>query len=142
VDDGVAPAVRGGGCIATFRGFAGSTDRGVRWLPVWVSDRVEDTAALEDLRDQAESGVLSLRVAATFPFEQAAEAHRLMEAGGVPSFASKPVTHHSGVFDRLPNLTVVVTEQGSAWVPGVLERMDARRRGAPELLGQRVVRTR
>ncbi|MFC9912885.1 NADP-dependent oxidoreductase [Streptomyces sp. NPDC127197] len=83
MDDAVAPAVRDGGSIVTFRGFTGSTDRGVRWNPVWVTDRLQDTAAMEALRDQAESGVLSLRVAATFPFEQAAEAHRLLEAGGV-----------------------------------------------------------
>ncbi|GAA4807604.1 zinc-binding dehydrogenase [Streptomyces ziwulingensis] len=34
-------------------------------------------------RDQAESGVLTLRVARTYPLEQVAEAHRLIEEGGV-----------------------------------------------------------
>ena len=83
MDDAVASAVRDGGSIATFRGFTGSTERGLRWKPVWATDRLTDTAAMDQLRDQAESGVLSLRVAATFPFEQAAEAHRVLEAGGV-----------------------------------------------------------
>jgi NADPH:quinone reductase-like Zn-dependent oxidoreductase len=43
----------------------------------------EDRAALDRLRQQAEDGVLTLRVARTFPAEQAAEAHRLLERGGV-----------------------------------------------------------
>lgn len=34
------------------------------------------------LRQQAEDGIRTLRVARTFPAEQAAEAHRILEAGG------------------------------------------------------------
>ena len=44
---------------------------------------LERTDWLEELRALAEAGLLALRVAATFPPEQAAEAHRLMEAGGL-----------------------------------------------------------
>jgi hypothetical protein len=36
-----------------------------------------------DLRAAADGGLLALRVAATFPPEQASQAHRLMEAGGL-----------------------------------------------------------
>jgi NADPH:quinone reductase-like Zn-dependent oxidoreductase len=43
----------------------------------------EDRAALDRLRQQVEEGVLTLRVAQTFPAEQAADAHRLLERGGV-----------------------------------------------------------
>jgi len=43
----------------------------------------QDRAALDRLRQQAEDGVLTLRVAETFPAEKAAEAHRKLEAGGV-----------------------------------------------------------
>ncbi|MET1089584.1 MAG: zinc-binding dehydrogenase [Arthrobacter sp.] len=68
--------------IATFKGFTGATDRDVSWFPVFVYDRIRDTAALTRLRDQAESGVLTLRVAGTHPLEQVAEAHRLIEEGG------------------------------------------------------------
>lgn len=79
----VAAAVRDGGGIATFKGFTGDTDRGVSWFPVFVYDRIRDTAALTRLRDQAESGVLTLRVVGSYPLEQVAEAHRLIEEGGV-----------------------------------------------------------
>jgi hypothetical protein len=34
------------------------------------------------LREQAEAGVVTLRVAATYPPEQAADAHARLEAGG------------------------------------------------------------
>ncbi|MDX3243549.1 NADP-dependent oxidoreductase [Streptomyces sp. ME18-1-4] len=84
----VASGVCDGGTIVTLQGFTGTTDRGVRWLPffvngLFVNGRVRDTAALTELRDQAESGTLALRVAATYPPEQAGEAQRLFEVGGV-----------------------------------------------------------
>ncbi|GLW51922.1 hypothetical protein Stsp02_75820 [Streptomyces sp. NBRC 14336] len=41
----VAPVVYDGGSIATFRGYTGSTDRGVRWHLVWVSERLDEVAA-------------------------------------------------------------------------------------------------
>jgi len=72
-----------GGAIATFKGFSGDTDRGVRWFPVFVYDRIRATAALTRLRDQAETGALTLRLAGTYPLEQVAEAQRLVEEGGV-----------------------------------------------------------
>jgi len=83
VGDSIAAAVRDGGAIATFKGFSGDTDRGVRWFPVFVYDRIRDTAALTRLRDQAETGALTLRVAGTYPLEHVAEAQRLVEEGGV-----------------------------------------------------------
>lgn len=83
VGQAVAAAVRDGGGIATVKGFIGDTDRGVRWFPVFVYDRIRDTTALTRLRDLAESGVLTLRVARTYQLEQVAEAHRLIEASGL-----------------------------------------------------------
>ncbi len=50
---------------------------------VWVGDVLERTDWLHELSDLAARGVLVLRVAATFPPERAADAHRLMEAGGL-----------------------------------------------------------
>lgn len=79
----VATAVRDGGVISTFKGFTGATDRGVSWVPVFVYERIRDTAAVTRLRDEAESGLLPLRVAGTYPLEQVAEVHRLFEDGGV-----------------------------------------------------------
>jgi NADPH2:quinone reductase len=83
VGDAVAVAVRDGGVISTFKGFTGATDRGVSWFPVFVYDRIQDTAALTRLSDLAEVGTLTLRVAGTYPLEQVAEAQRLVEEGGV-----------------------------------------------------------
>lgn len=51
--------------------------------PVLVASVREDTALLDTLRLQAEQGVLSLRVAKVLPASDAAEAHRLLEAGGL-----------------------------------------------------------
>jgi NADPH:quinone reductase len=79
----VLPAVREGGAVATVRGYRGDGQRGLRVFPTLVRRVAEDRAALDRLRQQAEDGVLSLRVARTFPAERAAEAHRLLEAGGV-----------------------------------------------------------
>jgi len=79
----VLPAVRDGGAVATVRGYRGDGQRGLRVFPTLVRKVAEDRAALDRLREQAEAGVLALRVAATFPAEQVAEAHRRLEAGGV-----------------------------------------------------------
>ena len=48
-----------------------------------VFDHAERTDILDRLVGQAEDGTLSLRVAQVLPAEQAAEAHRLLAAGGV-----------------------------------------------------------
>ncbi|MCU1379005.1 MAG: putative TIM-barrel fold metal-dependent hydrolase [Acidimicrobiales bacterium] len=48
----------------------------------------------------------------------------VMETG---FFANRALWHLmlSGVFDRFPDMKLVLTEQGSQWVPNVLDRMDA-----------------
>jgi NADPH:quinone reductase-like Zn-dependent oxidoreductase len=79
----VLPAVKDGGAMATVRGYRGDGQRGVRVLPNQVARAAEDRAGLDRLRQQVEDGVLTLRVARTFPAEQAAEAHRTLERGGV-----------------------------------------------------------
>jgi NADPH:quinone reductase-like Zn-dependent oxidoreductase len=80
-------AVRDGGAVVTLRGYDGSDDdasdtRGITFHPVYVRNYAHEQAKLEGLRHQAEAGALTLRVARTFPAEQAPEAHRLLEAGG------------------------------------------------------------
>jgi NADPH2:quinone reductase len=83
LDARVLPAVRDGGRVATVRGYRGDgTDR-VTVLPILVRRVARDRAALDRLREQAEQGVLTLRVARTFPAEEAAQAHRLLARGGV-----------------------------------------------------------
>jgi NADPH:quinone reductase len=79
----VLPAIRDGGGLATVRGYRGDGQRGIEAHPTLVRRVAEDRAALDRLRQQAEDGVLTLRVARAFPVEEAAEAHRVLEAGGV-----------------------------------------------------------
>jgi NADPH:quinone reductase len=79
----VLPAVRDGGAVATVRGYRGDGSRDLRVFPTLVRRVAQDRAALGRLRQQAEDGVLTLRVAQTFAAEKAADAHRLLEGGGV-----------------------------------------------------------
>jgi NADPH:quinone reductase-like Zn-dependent oxidoreductase len=79
----VLPAVRDGGAVTTVRGYRGNGQRGVRVFPTLVRRVAQDRAALDRLRQQAEDGVVTLRVAQALPAEQAAEAHRRLERGGV-----------------------------------------------------------
>ncbi|GAA4775655.1 NADP-dependent oxidoreductase [Citricoccus nitrophenolicus] len=81
--EAVVPAVRQDGTVITIRGYDESSERGVRFQPVLVVDYARERQKLDTLRQQAEDGVVSLRVASSLPAEQAAEAHRRLEAGGV-----------------------------------------------------------
>jgi NADPH:quinone reductase-like Zn-dependent oxidoreductase len=78
-------AVRNGGGMVTLRGFDGSGpgDRGVRFHPLYVRHYARAHALLDGLRAQAEAGTLTLRVARVLAPEQAPEAHRLLESGGM-----------------------------------------------------------
>ena len=76
------PAVRDGGRIATVRGFRGEPERGITFHPVSVRTYAREREKLDRLRHQAEAGEVTLRVATALPAERAAEAHRLLEAGG------------------------------------------------------------
>jgi NADPH:quinone reductase len=82
-DAALLPAVRDGGAMATVRGYRGDGQRDVRVLPTRVSRAAEDRAGLDRLRQQVEDGLLTLRVARTFPAEEAAEAHRALARGGI-----------------------------------------------------------
>ena len=79
------PAIRDGGQIVVVRGWDGDEveDRGIRVHPVAVARVLDRTDWLEELRALASDGRIKLRVAAEFPPEQAAEAERLMDAGGL-----------------------------------------------------------
>jgi NADPH:quinone reductase len=78
------PAIRPGGGLAYVRGWEGDDvvgDVTIHRVQVWTV--LERTDWLDELRQLAEQGVLKLRVAETFPPERAADAHRLMDAGGL-----------------------------------------------------------
>src|SRR3954449_3182559 len=77
----VLPAVRDGGAVATVRGYRGDGQRGIRVYPTLVRRVARDRAALDRLREQAEDGVLTLRVAETFPAGKAAEGPRRARGG-------------------------------------------------------------
>jgi NADPH2:quinone reductase len=78
------PAIRDGGGVAVVRGWDGSeTERGIEVHEVFVRTVLERTDWLEDLRRLASDGQLALRVAGKYPPEDAAQAHRLMDAGGL-----------------------------------------------------------
>jgi NADPH:quinone reductase-like Zn-dependent oxidoreductase len=78
------PAVRDGGVVATVRGrYTGDGQRGLRVTPVSVGRYAEEWEKLDRLRELADAGRLTLRVADTYPAERAAEAHRRFEGGGV-----------------------------------------------------------
>lgn len=79
------PAIRDGGQIVVVRGWDGDEveARGIRVHPVMVATVLERTDWLEELRRLASGGRLQLRVAKEFPPEQAAEAQRVMDAGGL-----------------------------------------------------------
>lgn len=78
----VLPAVRDNGGFATVRGFQGPSERGIMLHQVWVREYARELEKLDELRALTESGKVTLRVAATFPADNAAEAHRVLEAGG------------------------------------------------------------
>jgi NADPH:quinone reductase len=85
LDEQAIPAVRDGGRIATVRGYPGpeTEERGITFYPVMVRDYAREQAKLDRLRQQAEAGQVALRVAQVFPADQAPEAHRALEAGGI-----------------------------------------------------------
>ena len=74
-------AVRDGGAFASVRGWNGN-ERGIAFHKTSVRDYNHRADLLNRLRQQAEAGLITLRVAATFPAAQAAEAHRRLEAKG------------------------------------------------------------
>jgi NADPH:quinone reductase len=81
----VLPAIRDGGAIAVVRGWddGGEPGRGITVQTVSVGNAMRNTAWLQQLADEASAGRIQLRVAGLYPPELAAEAHNLMENGGL-----------------------------------------------------------
>lgn len=77
-------AIRDGGTMVVVRGWnPEETERGIVVKQVFVFNVLERTDWLEELRRLASDGRLQLRVAGEYPPEEAAEAQRAMEAGGL-----------------------------------------------------------
>jgi len=82
LDGAVLPAIRDGGKLATVRGFAGPSERGIAIEPVRVMSYLENHGALDRLGRLVADGRLTLRVGETFPPELTADAQRKLAAGG------------------------------------------------------------
>ncbi|MET0577277.1 MAG: NADP-dependent oxidoreductase [Ilumatobacteraceae bacterium] len=78
----VLAAVRDGGGIAALRPIAFETERAITIHMVSVREYKLEQEKLDTLRQQVEDGVITLRVAATYPPEQASEAQARLEQGG------------------------------------------------------------
>jgi NADPH2:quinone reductase len=76
------PAVRDGGAFTSVRGFLPESQRKIRFSRTFVMSYDGRFAELDRLRRQVENGTISLRVAATYPPQQAAAAHQRLETGG------------------------------------------------------------
>jgi NADPH:quinone reductase-like Zn-dependent oxidoreductase len=77
--DAVVDAVKDGGTFVTTRGdFAPTAQRGIR---IRVTSIGADAARLTWLSDLAAAGDLTLRVAGTYPVDQAREAHTRLAQG-------------------------------------------------------------
>jgi NADPH:quinone reductase-like Zn-dependent oxidoreductase len=64
------------------RYWQGTAERDIEFLQTSVSDYFHRGDLLDQLSRQVEDGILTLRVAETFPAEAAAKAHEKLEAGG------------------------------------------------------------
>ncbi|MGN7780680.1 quinone oxidoreductase family protein [Mycolicibacterium sp. 22603] len=77
-------AIRDGGRFATVRTFDVVAPRGISVRPVWVRERLLDTAGLLDLSALAAEGAFDfLDVTGRYAPDRAADAHRAVEAGGL-----------------------------------------------------------
>lgn len=81
-NDEVIDAVRDGGAFTSVRGFTGEPQRDITFSTTWVTKYQLAHAELDRLREQAEAGLITLRVAGVYPSERAADAHARLEAGG------------------------------------------------------------
>ncbi len=75
-------AVRDGGAFVSVRGWGGNDERDISFHKTSVRNYDHRNDLLDQLRHLAETGIVSLRVAATYKPEQASEAHRRLEARG------------------------------------------------------------
>jgi NADPH:quinone reductase-like Zn-dependent oxidoreductase len=83
LDEKVVSAVGDGGGIASVREYRGERPQGLTFHRVVVTAYAREHAKLDLLRQQVGAGQVSVRVARIFPADQAAQAHRLLEAGGI-----------------------------------------------------------
>ena len=97
------PAIRDGGAYVPVRGWDKTpAERGIRILPIFVSEALERTDWLNELRDLASRGTIKLRVAGEYPPERAADAQRAIAAGGFAGAGGHRFLSGSSRPPRLP----------------------------------------
>lgn len=78
------PAIADGGTMAVIRfGWDGPSERRISLHKILSTSSATNTTLFTRLVQQVEQGILTLRVADVLPANQASEAHRRLEAGGV-----------------------------------------------------------
>lgn len=82
LNESAIEAVKDGGSFTSVRGFKGEPQREIDFTATWVTVYDCKKDILKTLCQQAEEGVLTLRVADSVTMENAAEAHKKLEAGG------------------------------------------------------------
>lgn len=81
--DTAAALVRDGGSFVSLRRSQVISDQRLRLVVIGVLDQLTNTPALEWLAQRFADGTLKPRVAQQLPAERAAQAHRLLEEGGL-----------------------------------------------------------
>ncbi len=81
-NEAVVDAIRDGGSYTSVRGFTPAAQRDIAFTTTFVRDYAHEQGKLDQLRQQVEDGLLTLRVAQTYPPDQASAAHARLEAGG------------------------------------------------------------
>jgi hypothetical protein len=78
----VIPPVRDGGAFTSVRGIQGIPQRDIHFTATFVRSYTQEFETLDRLRQQVETGKITLRVAEVYPPKKAADAHRRLEAAG------------------------------------------------------------
>ncbi len=76
------PAVSNDGAFTAVRGYEGNAQRGINFSTTFVRSYDGQFEKLDRLRQLADAGSLSLRVADTYSPDRAGDAHERLEAGG------------------------------------------------------------
>ena len=83
LNEELAPAVKDGATVVTLRMYSNVGERGVRFVPIRSKMHSEEWQKLDQLRQLVEDGRLTIRVAGVYPKEQAADAHKRLDEGGL-----------------------------------------------------------
>lgn len=83
LNERLAPALRDGATVVTLRMYNHVGERGVKFVPIRSKMHSQEREKLDELRRFVEEGRLTIRVAGVYPMEQASDAHRRLDAGGI-----------------------------------------------------------